>query len=132
MCPYFSTGQNLLKETLIEDKYCHNQLRKAFWYIRWPQIMQYTITAWKVPKQGVISGPYFPAFRLNTEKYEVSLRIQSEYGKIRTRNHSVFGHFPRSARLVNFNLKIHFLLKKIFANFELVFGSRLKDFLYQC
>ena len=30
MCPYFSTGQNLLKETLIEDKYCHNQLRKAF------------------------------------------------------------------------------------------------------
>ena len=27
------------------------------------------ITAWKVPKYGVISGPYFPVFRLNTEKY---------------------------------------------------------------
>ena len=30
-------------------------------------------------------GPYFPAFGLNTERYEVSLRIQSECGKIRTR-----------------------------------------------
>ena len=30
------------------------------------------------------SGPYFPAFGLNTERF-VSLRIQSECGKIRTR-----------------------------------------------
>ena len=29
-------------------------------------------------------GPHFPAFGLNTERYSVSLRIQSEYGKIRT------------------------------------------------
>ena len=26
-------------------------------------------TAWKVSKYGVISGPYFPIFRLNTGKY---------------------------------------------------------------
>ena len=31
------------------------------------------------------SGPHFPPFGLNTEKYGVSLRIQSDYGKIRTR-----------------------------------------------
>ena len=31
------------------------------------------------------SGLHFPVFRLNTERYEVSLRIQSECGKIRTR-----------------------------------------------
>ena len=31
------------------------------------------------------SGPYLPAFRLNTERYGVSLRIQSECGKIQTR-----------------------------------------------
>ena len=31
------------------------------------------------------SGPFFPAFELNTERYKVSLRFQSEYGKIRTR-----------------------------------------------
>ena len=47
-------------------------------------------------KYGVVSGPYFPIFGLNTEKYSVSLRIKSEFRKIRTRNNSVFGHFPRS------------------------------------
>ena len=31
------------------------------------------------------SGPSFPAFGLNTERYGISLHIQSEYGKIRTR-----------------------------------------------
>ena len=29
--------------------------------------------------------PYFPAFRLNTERYSVYLRIHSEFGKMRTR-----------------------------------------------
>ena len=31
------------------------------------------------------AGSYFPAFRLNTERYSVSLGIQSEGGKMRTR-----------------------------------------------
>ena len=31
------------------------------------------------------SGPHFPAFGLNTERYTVSLHIHSECGKIRTR-----------------------------------------------
>ena len=31
------------------------------------------------------SGPYFTVFGLNTERYGVFFRIQSEYGKIRTR-----------------------------------------------
>ena len=31
------------------------------------------------------SGPHFPAFGLNTERYFVSVRIQSGCGKIRTR-----------------------------------------------
>ena len=31
------------------------------------------------------SDPYFPAFGLNTERYSVFLRLQSECGKIRTR-----------------------------------------------
>ena len=30
-------------------------------------------------------GPHFPAFRLNMERYRISLRIQSECGKMRTR-----------------------------------------------
>ena len=32
-----------------------------------------------------LSGPYFPAFRLNTEIYQVNLCIQSKCWKIRTR-----------------------------------------------
>ena len=43
------------------------------------------------------SGPYFPVLGLNMEIYSVNLRIQPEYGKIRTRKNSVFGHFSRSA-----------------------------------
>ena len=31
------------------------------------------------------SSPYFPAFGLNTERYGVSLHIQSKSGKMRTR-----------------------------------------------
>ena len=31
------------------------------------------------------AGPYFPAFKLNTKRYSVFLRIQSEWGKIQTR-----------------------------------------------
>ena len=55
----------------------------------------------KVSQYGVISGSYFPAFGLNTESYfpafelnmesyGVSLCIQSECRKIRTRKNSVF------------------------------------------
>ena len=43
-------------------------------------------------KCGVFSGPYFPAFGLNTEIYS----IQPGCGKIRTRKNSVFHHFSRS------------------------------------
>ena len=53
-------------------------------------------TAWKMSKYIVFSGPYFPAFGLNTERYKVSLPIQSECGKIPTRKNFVFRHISRS------------------------------------
>ena len=62
---------------------------------RFMKIRQNT-TAWKVSKYGVFSGPYFPAFELNTESYEASLRIQSKCRKIWTRKNSVFGHISHS------------------------------------
>ena len=36
-------------------------------------------TAWKVSKYGVISGPHFPVFRLNTGKYgpEITLYLDT-------------------------------------------------------
>ena len=58
-------------------------------------------TAWKVSKYGIISGPHFLVFGLNTEIYEVNLRIQPEYRKTRTRNNSVFGHFSSSDSFIN-------------------------------
>ena len=47
-------------------------------------------------KYGVFSGPYFPTFGPNTDRYFVSLHIQSECGKIRARKNSIFGHISRS------------------------------------
>ena len=44
-------------------------------------------------KYGIFSGPYFPLVRRNAEIYVVNLRIQFEYGKIRTRRNSVFRPF---------------------------------------
>ena len=58
--------------------------KKSFDVIRYVKV----ITALKVSKYGISSGPYFPVFRLRT---------QSEYRKIRTRKNSVFGNFSRSA-----------------------------------
>ena len=58
-------------------------------------LITFPLTA-KVSKYGVISGPYLPAFGLNTERYFGFLGIQSECGEIRTRNNFVFGLFSRS------------------------------------
>ena len=63
-------------------------------------------TAWKVFKYGVFSSLYFPVFGLNMERYSVSLRIQSECGKIRTRKNSVFGQFSRSRGILGYTEEI--------------------------
>ena len=42
----------------------------------------------------------FSAFWLNMERYKISLRIQPECGKIRTRKNSVFGHIAHSEYFV--------------------------------
>ena len=39
------------------------------------------------------SGPYFPVFGLNTERYSVYLCIQSECWKNTDQNNSEYGHF---------------------------------------
>ena len=66
-----------------------------------------------------MSGPYFPVFGLNTERYSVSLRMQSEYRKIWTRNSSVFGHFSRS------DLAKKYILKVVIENLEKKIYSEL-------
>ena len=58
---------------------------------------------WNVSKYEVFSGLYFSAFARNSERYFISLCIHTEYGKIRTRKNSVFGHFSRSE---SYNLRV--------------------------
>ena len=53
-------------------------------------------TALKVSKHVVFSDPYFPAFELNTDRYEVSLRIQSKCETMWTRQSSVFGQISHN------------------------------------
>ena len=50
----------------------------------------------KCPNTEFFSAPYFLVFGLNMEIYAVNIRIQFEYGRIRTRKTSVFGHFSHS------------------------------------
>ena len=48
----------------------------------------------------IYSGPYFPAFELNTDRYSVSLRIQLKCGKIRARitpNTDIFTQWKSSS-----------------------------------
>ena len=47
----------------------------------------------KFPKDEVFYGPYFPVFGVNTNIYSVNLRIQSKYGKIRTKKTLYFDTF---------------------------------------
>ena len=54
----------------------------------------------KRPYLELYSGPHFPAFGLNTERYSVFLRIQSKCGKKRTRKCSLFGHFSQSIMFI--------------------------------
>ena len=55
------------------------------------------------------SGPDFPAFRLHMERYSVSLRIQSECGKIRTRKTPNTNTFQAVSFKQMYLFFIHFL-----------------------
>ena len=61
------------------------------------------------------SGLYFPAFGLNTKRYSVSLRIQSECGKMRigiARNTGTF-YGVCSLRKGSKDVGVHLILEKI-------------------
>ena len=59
-----------------------------------------------------ISGPYFPAFGLNTERYSVSLRIQSECWKTQTRKTSNRDTFNAVIAELNWIESLYFMLTK--------------------
>ena len=51
-------------------------------------------------------GPYFPAFGLNTERYGLSIRIQSKRGKMRTRITLNTDNFHAVLSILNQDLSI--------------------------
>ena len=60
----------------------------SFMFDRTPKTpVFFTLTFYFVKRVRIrsYSGPHFPTFVLNTERYGVSVRIQSECGKMRTR-----------------------------------------------
>ena len=59
------------------------------------------------------SGLYFHVFGLNMEIYEVNIRIQSKYGKIRTRKNFISRHFHRVSLQVGMKIKTGSLLKSL-------------------
>ena len=70
------------------------------------------------------SGPYFPAFGLSTERYGVSVRIESKCGKMRSR--IIYGHFSRSENFIGGNkqsLKQYTLPSKLITLWYLWMGS---------
>ena len=72
-------------ETLLKEgnfkKFCSKETR---WVLETPSQKSNSHCV-KSVRIGSYSGPYFPSFGLNTDRYSVSLRIQSECVKIRTR-----------------------------------------------
>ena len=71
-----------------------------------PYLYMKNVRIWK------ISGPYFPAFGLNTERYSVSLRIQSECGKTQTRKTSNRDTFNAVIDELNWIESFYFMLTK--------------------
>ena len=64
----------------------------------------------------IFSGPYFPAFGLNTERHFISLRTQSECRKIGTRKNSVFGHISHGVVVSNFLITFISYMNKSYKN----------------
>ena len=73
--------QYQLVASRIEKRFPEGMVRNTLFYSNF----KHKLHCAKSVRIRSFSGPYFAAFRLNKERYQVSLRIQSECGKIRTR-----------------------------------------------
>ena len=66
-------------------------------FIRGPMELTYRLTAWKVSRYGVFSGPYFPVFRLKRRFTELISVFSPNAGKYGPDETPYFGHLSRSA-----------------------------------
>ena len=69
-------------------------------WFRKESVLLIVISAWKVSKYGIFFGSYFPAFRLNTERYLKSVQIRSLFWSvfscIRTEYGEIFEKYPNT------------------------------------
>ena len=93
------------KENLVK----HQKVLKYY-----GQDCRFHYTSCKVKSVSIrsFSGPYFPAFGLNSERYTITLRIQSECGKTRTRKTPDMGTF----HAIN-GIKVRYLVKATIAGY---------------
>ena len=114
--PCFYRKRSHLTIPLITFSWTSPLLTKSF---RRSPSMKYGINA-KINSWGKVISSSLCEMCPNTELFlvrifphsdwiwrDVSLRIQSECGKIRTRKNSVFGHFSRSACLEDYKTTLH-------------------------
>ena len=73
-CESCFSNSDILFSKMLENKFSVFKESEFWEYATKP------ITAWKVSKYGVIAGPYFPAFGLNTERYFVFSPNAGKYG----------------------------------------------------
>ena len=58
----------------------------------WMILLKRITTAWKVSKYGVVSGPYFPVFVMNTGKYgpEITPYLDTFHTVMIAKNRGIF------------------------------------------
>ena len=76
--PFFEWWRNFLKLKWKSISWITNKNLWLWYQLERKACSKKFLTVWKVSKYGVFSGPYFPTFGLNTERYSVYLRIQSK------------------------------------------------------
>ena len=82
---YISNHENNVSSRLQPQWLCDNSCSWAHDVHHGPKCISCHKHCVKGANIRSYSGPHFPAFGLNTERYGVSLRIQSEFGKKVTR-----------------------------------------------
>ena len=82
--PRFHIWRNVLRKKRLKILFGHLSSTELKINLEWCLSTNFTHCV-KSARIRNYFGPYFPAFGLNAERYSVSLRPQSEWGKIRTR-----------------------------------------------
>ena len=92
---YFAVPSVFLLKSFLKQDFFWRLTRNCMKLSYWVRIVRSWTFVWELFNHGLLSGPHFPVFGLNTEINYVNLRIQFKYGKIRTKKSSAVGHFSR-------------------------------------